>query len=392
MFPRLVWLALGTFAVGTEAFVVAPLLPAIARDLGVPVPVAGSLVTVFALFYAFGAPVLAVALGNVDRKRLLVGTLAAFVVANLFAAAAHSFTQLVIARALLALVAGLYMPSANAVATAMVAPHQRGRAIAIVVGGSAAATALGVPIGSWLGSTTDWRMTFMMIAAFAAVGVVGLAFGLKRDLPHSVSTLSERLAVGRRGDVLHGLAVTFLFAAGLNVVFTYLAPLLARTAGFDAGMISVTLLVWGVAAAAGNALGGIATDRLGPERTLRLGLLVLAATFGLIGFAATVLGPHYAGPTMIVAVGLWGLSGWAVFAAQMANLARLAPHAAMMTLSLNASTFYAGIAAGSVVGSLTVAFGGLADLGFIGAALQLAALATLMLGRRSATAPAAEAA
>jgi predicted MFS family arabinose efflux permease len=392
MFPRLVWLALGTFAVGTESFVVAPLLPAIGRDLGVPIVAAGWLVTVFALFYAFGAPVLTVALANVERKRLLVDALGAFVIANLFAAMAQSFTQLLFARAALALVAGLYMASANAVATAMVEPHQRGRAIAIVVGGSAAATALGVPIGSFLGNTADWRMTFVMIAALAAAGVVGLAFGLRRDLPRSVSTLSERLAVGRRPDILHGLMVTFLFAVGLSVVFTYLAPLLTRAAGFDAGMISAALLVWGLSAAAGNALGGIAADRVGPEWTLRLGLLTLAAAFGMIGFAATVLSHASAGPVMIAAVGFWGAAGWAVFAAQMTHLARLAPQVAVVTLSLNASTFYAGIATGSAVGSLAVAFGGLTNLGWIAAALQLAALAMFLFGRRKVNTAVTEAA
>jgi predicted MFS family arabinose efflux permease len=390
MFPRLVWLALGTFAVGTESFVVAPLLPAIARDLGVPIVAAGWLVTVFALFYAFGAPVLAVALANVERKRLLVGVLGVFVLANLFAAFAQSFTQLLLARAVLALLAGLYMASANAVATAMVEPHQRGRAIAIVVGGSAAATALGVPIGSFLGNTADWRMTFVMIAVFAAAGVVGLAFGLRRDLPRSVSTLSERLAVGRRPDILHGLLVTFLFAVGLSVVFTYLAPLLTKAAGFDAAMISATLLVWGLSAAAGNALGGIATDRMGPEWTLRIGLFALAATFGLIGYAATMLAPAAAGPVMIAAVGFWGIAGWAVFAAQMTHLARLAPQVAVVTLSLNASTFYAGIAAGSAVASLAVAFGGLTDLGWIAAGLQLAALGVFVFGRRNVRVAASE--
>jgi predicted MFS family arabinose efflux permease len=392
MFPRLVWLALGTFAVGTESFVVAPLLPAIGGDLGVPIAAAGWLVTVFALFYAFGAPVLAVALANVERKRLLVGVLGAFVLANLFAALTQSFTQLLLARAMMALLAGLFMASANAVATAMVEPHQRGRAIAIVVGGSAAATALGVPVGSFLGNTADWRMTFVMIAVFAAAGVIGLAFGLKRDLPRSVSTLSERLAVGRRPDILHGLMVTFLFAIGLSVVFTYLAPLLTRAAGFDAGMISATLLVWGLSAAAGNAVGGIATDRMGPEWTARIGLLALAATFGLIGFASTMLGSASAGPVMIAAVGFWGVAGWAVFAAQMTHLARLAPQVAVVTLSLNASTFYAGIAAGSAVASLVVAFGGLTDLGWIASGLQLAALAIFLFGRRRASVAAAEAA
>jgi predicted MFS family arabinose efflux permease len=105
-----------------------------------------------------------------------------------------------------------------------------------------------------------------------------------------------------------------------------------------------------------------------------------------------MLGPVAAGPVMIAAVGFWGVAGWAVFAAQMTHLARLAPQVAVVTLSLNASTFYAGIAAGSAVASLAVAFGGLADLGWIAAGLQLAALAVFLFGRRRVSVAATEAA
>src|SRR5262245_5603710 len=141
MLLRLAWLAVGAFAVGTETFVIAALLPAIATDLHVSVAAAGQVVTMFALAYGVGAPVLSVLAGDVDRKWLLVGCLVAFALANLLAAAAQSLGSLTRARALLALTAGLYVPTANAVATALVKPEQRGRAIAVVVGGLTVAVA-----------------------------------------------------------------------------------------------------------------------------------------------------------------------------------------------------------------------------------------------------------
>ena len=108
------WLCLGAFAIGTEGFMIAGLLPTLAAELGVSVPAAGQLVTVFAVTYAVGSPVMATLLGNVDRRRVLIGALAIFAAGNLLAASAHGFGQLMAARVLLALAAGVFLPTANA--------------------------------------------------------------------------------------------------------------------------------------------------------------------------------------------------------------------------------------------------------------------------------------
>ena len=144
----LIWLAVGAFAVGTETFVVAALLPSIAADFRVTVAAAGQIVTAFALAYAIGSPVLSVLTGGFDRKRLLIACLLLFSLANLLAAATHGLLELTLARIVLAVTAGLYVPTANAVATAIAGPERRGRAIAVVVGGLSVAVALGVPIGA----------------------------------------------------------------------------------------------------------------------------------------------------------------------------------------------------------------------------------------------------
>src|ERR1700733_12417513 len=174
----LYWLALGTFAVGTEGFMIAGLLPTIAADLAIKVSTAGQLVTIFALAYAVSPPVLTAALGGMDRRRLLIFSLGAFAVANGVAASAHSFWTLAGARILLALAAGLYVPGANALASALVAPERRGRALAIVNGGITIAIAVGVPIGAWIGERLGWRMTFVGVAALSALATGALKFGL----------------------------------------------------------------------------------------------------------------------------------------------------------------------------------------------------------------------
>jgi predicted MFS family arabinose efflux permease len=376
----LVWLALGAFAIGTGTFVIAALVPLIAADLAVPVAAVGRLVTVFALAYAVGSPLLSILTGNVNRKLLLALSLLAFAFANLVAASAQDFAQLAFAHILLALAAGLYTPAANATAAALVPPELRGRAIAVVTGGMSSAMVLGVPLGSSIAAAAGWRAAFLLVAAAGAIGVLGLLLGLPQHLPRTVSTLGERLAVARRPEILNALLVTLAFAVGMFSLYTFIAPFLMRTAGLSAHGVSATLFVFGVGATAGNVLGGYAADRFGPWPSVRLGLVAFTCVFLVLAAAANAL-PIAAAPFVIVAaVGLWGVVGWVLYVAQLSYLARLAPDRAGVALSLNASAFYLGIAAGAALGSVVVAQGGVSDLAWIAALGEMAALAILQFG------------
>src|ERR1700677_2139081 len=172
-FTPLLWLALGTFATGTESFMIAPLLPGLAADLSVSVVAAGQLVTVFALTYAFSSPVLSAATSGIGRRKLLLFAMAAFALANIVASTAGGYWQLMTARILLAGAAGLYVPNASALAGAVVAPARRGTALAIVNGGTSIAVALGVPLGAIIGHGFGWRMTFVGVGVLASIAILG---------------------------------------------------------------------------------------------------------------------------------------------------------------------------------------------------------------------------
>ena len=160
------WMAPGTFAIGTEGFMIAPLLPRLAGDLSVSVAAAGQLVTVFALTYALSSPILTALTGALNRRRLLVLSMIGFALANVFAFVAKDYWALVAARVVLAVAAGLYVPNANALAGALFGPERRGAALAIVSGG----TTIG-----WR-SACLWarinRVNFGWRAMFAGVGVL----------------------------------------------------------------------------------------------------------------------------------------------------------------------------------------------------------------------------
>ncbi|WP_210254962.1 MFS transporter [Methylocapsa sp. S129] len=377
------WMALGTFAIGTEGFMIAPLLPSLAGDLTVSVAAAGQLVTVFALTYAVSSPILTALTGNLNRRRLLVLSMISFALANIVAFAAKDYWALMTARVLLAVAAGLYVPNANALAGALVGPERRGAALAIVSGGTTVAVALGVPLGAIIGEKFGWRAMFAGVGVLALIATLGLLAGLARDVGSHLPAvgLRERLGVIRRPGVAGTLFVTTLWATGAYTVYTYIASFLYATAGIEGSYLSAVLFVWGLSAAAGIFVGGTLTDKHGPQPVILLGLLFLALAFASLSVSATLLSKAVAIGPALVAIVVWGLSAWAFFPAQQTRLIGIAGiKVAPVVLSLNASFMFLGFSLGAALGSVTLTYAAPSALGWVG---SLCVLASLLLSIRT---------
>ncbi|UZF94580.1 MFS transporter [Bosea sp. NBC_00550] len=382
MDTRLLSLAGGAFAIGTGSLIVTGILPHLASGLGVSVDAAGLLISIFALAYAIGSPILSTVLGDADRKTVLVGAMTVFGLANLGAAFASDFWVVMGARIVMALAAGVFMPAANAVAVAVSAPERRGRAIALVTGGMTVSLILGIPIGTAVVGFGGWHLAFLIVALFSVLSLAGLLVKLPKGLPRGTNTLRERLQVAGRSDVLLALATTMLWTTGAFVLYTYIAPFLTNHAGIAGPWLAVTLVVSGIGSAIGNQLGGIASDRFGPERTLTVVLSVLALALLTASLIAVGLPPALAIYPIPFVLLVWSAAGWAGHPSQMSRLAAMAPDAAVVALSLNASALYFGIAAGAALGQQVMRHAGTWPLGFVGAACEVAALAVLFVAMR----------
>jgi predicted MFS family arabinose efflux permease len=388
MDSRLLWLAGGAFAIGTGSLIVTGILPNLAAGFGISVDAAGLLLTAFAIAYAVGSPVLSTLFGNLERKFVLAGSLAVFAAANLAGAFATDFSHLMLARIVMALAAGVYMPAANAVAVTLVPPERRARAIALVTGGMTVALILGVPFGTAAAAAGGWHLAFLLVALFGALALVGVLWKLPMGLPRGTNTMAERLAVARRGDILLALATTMLWTTGAFTLYGYIAPFLANHGGITGLWLGAALVVSGIGSALGNQFGGIASDRYGPERTLTVVLTILAGALAAFSLVAVTLPPSAAIFVLPAILVVWSAAGWAGHPSQMSRLAAMAPQAAVIALSLNASAMYIGIAAGSVLGQQTIRLAGTNWLGFVGAACEIVALGLLLIAlRRRAPAP-----
>ncbi|SEI42825.1 MFS transporter [Pseudomonas sp. NFR16] len=388
----LYWLALGTFAVGTESFMLAGLLPEIASDFATTFVAAGQLVTVFALAYAFSSPIFTALTGRYSRRALMILTMLGFTLANVIAFAALDYWVLMFARVLLAFTAGLFVPGANALAGAIVGPDRRGTALAIVNGGITLAVAFGVPLGSVVGEHLGWRMTFAGVAGLSALACVGLIVGLPdaigRGLP--VASLRERLDTARRPAILLSLLVTTLWATGAYTVYTYLALLIADTTPLAGAQVGYVFFAWGVAAGGGVIIGGKLVDRLGSRRVIPWCLMAMIASFVILSLSVDILSADQALVPVVAGVLVWGVAHWSFYPAQQAGLITIAGlKGTPVALSLNASFMYLGFSLGAALGSLTLSFFDVTALGWVAAACELSGLVLHLLIRQKVSSSAA---
>ena len=381
---RVLVLTLGTFAIGTGTFVVTGILGGISEELSVSVSAAGYLVTVFAVAYAVGSPILVAATGRMARRRLLVAALILFALANGAAALAPTFSLLLGARVLAALGAAVLTPVAGAVASELAPSEQRGQALSLVLGGLSVSWVIGIPLGTMIGDSYGWRASFVLVAALSAVAAVAVGVLLPSlQGASATANLASGLAVAKRPAVLVAASITALGVAAGFVVLTYVRPLLESLTGFGGTGIGWLLLLFGLASVAGTALGGFAADRFGYGRIAAPILIML--TLSLLSFSLIFTieaGSLYAVFGAGAALVAWSLVGFALIPLQQYRLIDVAPEDENEALSLNASAIYIGQGFGSWLGSLVLGYASLSSLGWMGASCAATALLLLALGGR----------
>jgi predicted MFS family arabinose efflux permease len=374
--PRLLALALGTFAIGTDAYVIAGILPRVASSFDVTVAAAGQLVTAYALAYGLLTPVMAALTAPWPRRRVLFFGLAVFIAGNLLTATPSSFALVLASRAVAGLGAAMFTPAASATAAALVAPEQRGRALAVVLAGLSGATALGAPLGTLVGSLGDWRLTLWFVAALATLAALGV-LGLLPEVAGSPGLrLRDRLAPIADGRVATALATTAIAMFGVFLVYTYLSVVFDRATGGSGSLLAALIATWGLAATLGSLRAGSLTDRFGSRRVINVAVAILALDFALMPWSGATL------PGALPALAVWGLCGWGFVVSQQHRLVGVAPALAPIVLALNASAIYLAVSASGAAGALAIRAIDAHELPLLGAVLIFASLGLAELAHR----------
>jgi DHA1 family inner membrane transport protein len=358
------------FAIGTSEFVIAGILPVVSRDLGISIPTAGLLVSLYALGVAVGGPVTATFVSRYPRKLLLLTYVAIFTIGYVFCALAPNYASLLVARVLIALIHGAYFGTAMVVSTTVVEERRRGFAVALILSGLTVATILGVPLGTAIGMNFGWRMTFWAVAALGVVSFVLIAALVPSDSAHegeSGSFLAEIKVLGRE-PVYSSLAVIFLQTIGQFALFTYIAPLLTDVSGVPSGIVPWLLLIFGVGSTIGVLVGG----RLADWRLMASLNAILAAQVVIYALMGVFVAAPWA---MAILLLIWGSTVFSFGAPVQTRILSNTQDAPLLAASLIPSTFNISIAAGAWIGGVMIDAGhGYHLLPWIGVAGSLPAL------------------
>jgi Arabinose efflux permease len=349
--PAAIWvLSVSIFVIGSAELLPMGLLIPIAQQYGLSVSTAGLLVTVYALGVAVGGPVLTATTGRTDRKMLLIGLLVLFVSGSLLSAIAPNFAVLLAGRLLSSFSHGTLFGISIVVAGKLAPPGKEGVAISYLGTGLTLSTVLGAPLGTFIGQSFGWRMSFLAVAVAAALCIL-LMVRFVPAFPRgkTVTMGKQARALGRPTLILALLTTVFGFG-GVFAGFTYISPFLQQITGLSEKMVSPIMLVFGIGSAVGNWIGGKLADwRLIPTLLGSLSTLVLTMAV----FAWTGSEPVWAAILVLI----WGISGFAMVPPLNMLVLKKAREAADLASSLNISAFNIGNALGAALGGAVVQTG-----------------------------------
>jgi MFS transporter, DHA1 family, inner membrane transport protein len=358
---------MGGFAIGTTEFATMSLLPFFARDLGISEPVAGHVISAYALGVVVGAPLIAVLSAKIARRRLLVLLMGLFALGNGLSALAPDYHTMLLFRFLSGLPHGAYFGIAALVAASLVPPDKRTMAVGRVMLGLTVATIIGVPMANWLGQAVGWRWAFVVVAALALTTVVLVRlFAPHAPVEEGASPLRELGALAR-GQVWLSLLIGAIGFGGLFSVYTYLANTLVDVTAMDIRHTPWMFAVFGVGLTLGNLIVPRFADRaLMPSAGV---LLVWSAVaLALYPLAAQNV---WTMALDVLAIGLGGALGTVL----QTRLMDVAGDAQALAAALNHSAFNTANALGPWLGGLAVAAGyGWTSTGLVGCALALGGL------------------
>lgn len=374
----LVALTASTFAVGLGELAAAGILPSLASDLHVTIPVAGEIVGTYALTFAVLTPPLAAAFGGPRRKRGLLIGLIAVAIANVFAALAPSFALLLTARVLAAAGSAVVSPLALSLIDDLVPVERRGRAQGIVFAGFSVAMTIGVPLGALIATHATWRAVFAVVAVVSALATI-LALGIRMPAAIAQAAAFSWSATRRALSpvVVRLLLISLVSIAAQYATFTYMLPYLDETAGYGINAAVFLLFLLGLFGSAGNVGGGFALERWGGRAAVLWCLGANVVVFIAMWFV------HAPFAAMIAIFLVWAVSSWAAAPAINHGLAHAAGDQRDVALALNMTACNLGIAGGSALGGAVIATAGIAWIVVLGAVLLAIAFA-IALGMQRA--------
>lgn len=350
--PLIGWLAvvsvmLGLFSIVTTEILPIGLLTSIGSSFTISDGMAGLMMTMPGFLAAISAPMVTIVTARIDRRLMLCTFMLLLAVANFLAAAAPDYWLVLVSRIVVGIVIGGFWSIGAGLAERLVPTESVGRATAVIFSAVPLGSVLGVPAGTLIGDLVGWRMAFVVMGALTIVVLGMLLLVLPLLPPVQVTRLSVLRCMFRGTNTRFALLLTFLIVLAHFSTYTYVTPFLEQVSDVGSGLITVFLMIYGVAGIVGNFLGGAMVSRW-PRATFGLAAGMIAAATLLL----PVLGRLEIGAVVLLIV--WGVAYGAVPVASQTWFSKAAPNAPEAASVLFTASFQATLALGALVGGVIV--------------------------------------
>ncbi|MGS2742404.1 MFS transporter [Halomonas sp. LS-001] len=336
----------GIFLLVTAAELPIGLLSQVASSMDVTPGMAGLMVTVPGVVAAFSAPLLPVAVGRLDRRVMLTLMMVVMVIGSALSAMASNFGLLLAARVLVGISIGGFWAIAGSIAPRLVPEAQVPKAMTVIFGGVAAASVLGVPLGTLLGDMSHWRVAFGALGGLSLLTAVALWYGLPPLPPREAVRLDVLIKQFSNRGVRVAVLTTGFVVVGHFAAYTFISPILQEISGIAQRHVGSLLLLYGAAGILGNIVAGIFAGRHPYRDVLAIPsiLLLVVAAFPLLGVQPT---------SGIMLLMVWGAIFGSVSVSIQTWILRTAPNTEAAT-ALMAFTFNMSIGLGAMIGGRVV--------------------------------------
>ena len=344
---QLIFLAMGMFTIGCNSFIIAGLLPQISETFEQPISIIGQSITIFSLAYFLSAPIFSMIFTQKSAKNIIQLALTIFVFGNLLTIISNNIILFFIGRALVGIGAGIFTPLCITIAIHFVGASSKGRVLSFVWGANSAGVVFGVPIGIYLSSLVNWKLSIFYIVFLGLITLIGFSiqqFHINLPTP---STFIDRINLIMDKKIMSIIGVTCFTTVASLGLYSYIASIQVTSPH----SLSLIMFIWGLGGFIGSSLVGIFIDGTKrPQMIMAMILLGLFLTIILIPFTVNIL---YFG---LIPIFIWGAFGWATTAPQQHILFDLREKEGVFLAALNASAIGLGAAIGTALGGLIIAF------------------------------------
>lgn len=363
----LIGMTISAFLVNTSEFMPIGLLTDISNNFNMTAAQAGVMITAYSWTVTILSLPLMLLACKIEPKKLLLGTLTVFSTCQVLSVISIGFPFLVVSRIGVACAHSIFWAIASPLAVRVVSKEHQSKALSAIITGTAIAMVLGMPLGRMIGLQIGWRMTFLCVAVISFLVLVYLAFVFPKIENTESFSINQLPELFKNSRLMITYIITFLFATGYYTTYSYIEPFLQRVAGFPSTLVTITLMLFGVAGLSGSYL----FSRYYDDHRFAF---VQAVLFGFAG-ALGLLYPASINMYMIILVcAIWGIAAMAFQTSFQAEIIGCVSTAASsVAMAIFSAIFNLGIGSGTWLGGVVYTNTSLNFIGFVGAMIVLVA-------------------